>query len=880
MAVLEKRAEITSKYARYLVDTYTYFRDNKDATSDLTGEHSRKSFLYAFQLVGEELLEGKVESLDQIAQELELIANRLRSAQVPQNIAELVAKHEQEVEAREKGDQIKAKQLASEVENEIEKLRIENPKTTQLVYQSEEKQKEEQQIAKETADAADKFIRDNQTKPQTSTKEPATIPEWMEQDFENRIVGAMRHVKIPENRIEEKKEALVSEVQKIKEEGVLVSHRDLEQLIKNTFEAPGTQDKTGIALEQSEVNVLATAILPELVRSSAQTLYPDPFAKTPRPVFRTASPREISEKTKEVSAPKEGSSAELSTSTVNVLFMLTQRPPSYTTRVGDQLGMLAGGKSTQEQNIEQLKSAVFYLETHEKAYVDKNQFYIQQLKDNIQTIANVQQQLQDVRLIPADKLPEVLNDLDSFQQALFRLDPSGKNNFLVPVPQSIQRLQLELFQEQEAVRAENDFYEGQSLASSMPRLPSPQNINRLANFFGKGFNLESAAANGATRGLGSLSSLGGLAKVGATNFLRTIATGLLGIGGGQAAAFVGVAVIGVFVVIGIVYYWQNYHSQSVFLKQTTSSGVSTQSQYIGLTKTVNPSSYQGQLPTQAKYSITITATKGNLSNIAVADVFTVYGESNPPAPSTTLPTVPTTLESGKSVNLEFPLDVATNYNNAIITNTFTVTADVDGGPKGERSTASASLIVGNPNTGCFIFQGNWPEDKKSALLGKIAILSKGAGRMAKLCKDSPVGNGVIMVYGGSGTWAGEVNGRNQITFYDKAFGTSACTLYTLAHESGHVVGNKDKAGIFAKFVHDINPMHSDLGGEHYVSTYTGPVMNEDEDFAEANAIYIMSKVADNQCFGGQEDKVRNMATVWPLHYNFMKTYVFDGFDGF
>lgn len=313
------------------------------------------------------------------------------------------------------------------------------------------------------------------------------------------------------------------------------------------------------------------------------------------------------------------------------------------------------------------------------------------------------------------------------------------------------------------------------------------------------------------------------------------------------------------------------NTQSIFLKeQLTSAPSSPQSQYIVVEKEVTPTS-STTLPVEARFTITIAAKDKNLKDITVNDIFSVTGKNSAPTPS--IPqgiTFPTSLNAGETRSISFSINLTDpNYMDSIVINNVTVKANVEGGPQGESASGSAAITIGKPPTGCFIFEGSWPEEYKTKAESSFAVLSRYPTYLANICKDSSFGPNIHVRFGGSNTYGGEVNGGNVMTLYDRAFDSRGitCTVYTLTHESGHVLANKNPE-ILANFLKTVNPP----SGEAYIPSYTLG-FKPSEDFAESIAMYIKYNIGDFGCSGSYTSGVQNMPNVSPIHYNFWTQYI-------
>lgn len=122
-----------------------------------------------------------------------------------------------------------------------------------------------------------------------------------------------------------------------------------------------------------------------------------------------------------------------------------------------------------------------------------------------------------------------------------------------------------------------------------------------------------------------------------------------------------------------------------------------------------------QLPVTVTYKVTITAKKGPLSNIGIADTCSVRKESGSPACPSPNPAIPTTIENGVSPttpeSFEFQMQFGSStYFDSRTTNTITITADVPE-QSGVTAAGSASLRIGDPPEDCPADWPVYPEDE-------------------------------------------------------------------------------------------------------------------------------------------------------------------------
>ena len=289
------------------------------------------------------------------------------------------------------------------------------------------------------------------------------------------------------------------------------------------------------------------------------------------------------------------------------------------------------------------------------------------------------------------------------------------------------------------------------------------------------------------------------------------------------------------------------------------AGGNIENPYIGVEKTATP---PGPFPNISKaitYEVTIAAKKGMLTNIVMTDeckAISKGGSKN--CPTTSLPTPPDSISPSNPYNFSYSTTYDPDtYSDSIITNTINVTAVAENGP--QSASGGTSIIFGNPPTECFEFDNSWNASQKGQIMGAIVELSKASVYMSTLCGS---GQTIKLSYSGTNTgYAAEIKGSGILFHvYGLSYGSSG-TLYTLAHETGHLYGAWI-AGKWASF-----KQNSAVVNEGFICTYLlGKTLPED--FAETIAIYVAKKSnTSNACLG-------NFKTQYPNHWQYAKNNIF------
>lgn len=212
--------------------------------------------------------------------------------------------------------------------------------------------------------------------------------------------------------------------------------------------------------------------------------------------------------------------------------------------------------------------------------------------------------------------------------------------------------------------------------------------------------------------------------------------------------------------------------------------------YISVEKTVAPDgSFENEeLPLKITYTITITPKKGSLTNVTFEHKCEVIKDGP-------------TLDCPSSLPIEIPKIISpadpyiytysetlegSKYIDSLVLNTFTVAADTSD-IKGTTSSGAASIIIGDPPTGCYNVAGEWPSKEKAIILSAISsLVSNHSSYVAKVCASYSTVNLYYDPPRVCGAW-GCAPGGNTLYFNSKGLGNLRTAIYILAHESGHVL---------------------------------------------------------------------------------------------
>lgn len=295
----------------------------------------------------------------------------------------------------------------------------------------------------------------------------------------------------------------------------------------------------------------------------------------------------------------------------------------------------------------------------------------------------------------------------------------------------------------------------------------------------------------------------------------------------------------------------------------------SQSPYIRVTKEASVTSISNsQLPIEVTYTITIEAPLGALTNVGFKNECNVIRDGSTPSCAHPLPEredLPPVIDTTTPYVFTYSQTYDSGFTNSLVTDTFTVDADVPGNTQ-QTSIASASVVIGTPPTACFDVRGtNWPANYKGNILAGIATLRNSYPvYTAKLCQ----GGTVRVVYdttknpGGWGYYSGG-------TMYFNGGGLSSTinALYILSHESGHHYSFGTPAGS-SEYVQYRNNAKG-AAAERPLCSYSNTTIPS-EAFAEAIALYVTNDQASSwtaRCSG-------TFQSTYPAHYNFANDIIF------
>jgi hypothetical protein len=326
-----------------------------------------------------------------------------------------------------------------------------------------------------------------------------------------------------------------------------------------------------------------------------------------------------------------------------------------------------------------------------------------------------------------------------------------------------------------------------------------------------------------------------------------------------------------------------------------------QSRFMSMTKVASPSSFENESPDKTvSYTITITPKpkedgSGNyrIRVTQISDTFInmgqIAGQSQNPPEGTSPVAIGYQGLTGEFFDTPITLTYSRDMSGAIdvlVQNTVDVDYDVEGEDTSTTPNlkATASVRIGNPQTGCFEFADTrstplvdggprtikpWTEGDKNFILE--AYLRR-AGSNSTF--NSLVCTGeTIKLYRlvEQVSYGGFRASDNELAFYDTSFGWGLSSVeYTLIHELGHILDdrNADKAPSFRSNGYTVATANSNT------PCFTYPLScSSREAFAEGIALYV---VHSNYRFSTTWSGVYPFPSRNPSEYTWYKDNIFNG----
>jgi len=304
-----------------------------------------------------------------------------------------------------------------------------------------------------------------------------------------------------------------------------------------------------------------------------------------------------------------------------------------------------------------------------------------------------------------------------------------------------------------------------------------------------------------------------------------------------------------------------------------------ESPYIGVEKEANPNTAPNNQRITINYTVTITAKLSDLTNIDFTYTCAVNPDNNRVCPNVENirvgssnfnsfeEAVPNVISKESTYVITYSVTYpAGNFNDSLVTDTFTVAADVQGGTRSQAS-GVASVCFGNCPKGCFQIVDNawpWPGSYRAMLEEAIAkLVSEHPKFVEKVCSSSTWGP-VNLCYDPPAVslWGYHTHTSScDIKFNSGGLTNRQNAVYILTHEASHHLQN-----IMGSLQSEYEA--SGALSELPLCTYFATT-NPGEGFAEGNALFVeLPTFWSSRCTG-------NYQGLYPIHYNFAKNEVFE-----
>ncbi|MBD3250842.1 MAG: hypothetical protein GF381_04735 [Candidatus Pacebacteria bacterium] len=316
-----------------------------------------------------------------------------------------------------------------------------------------------------------------------------------------------------------------------------------------------------------------------------------------------------------------------------------------------------------------------------------------------------------------------------------------------------------------------------------------------------------------------------------------------------------------------------------------------QSLYVNIEKTASPNKIQNNQPTDITYTITITPKDGygitaNLEQIS--DEFSYLGGDplNLNSPVEIIREQIGTEPFFEPKTISYTIDDVSGVD-VMTVNSFTFSFQaVDQGSGedfGDELSVVGSLIIGDPELGCFEFMPDgstfpnpynpgivvakgWTDQEKERVLRAFSTRAGTNPQFVSLLCHQPIQLYRLDAHGNSGGWK---PGPHKIVLYDRAFGNDLGLEYTLVHESGHVVDSNNPQLQSQLMAITDNSTCFTYKNQSYCANHRGS-----ETFAEGVALYIIHRHLRFSNWGG----LYNFPQRDPQEYQWYKQNIFGGME--
>lgn len=295
------------------------------------------------------------------------------------------------------------------------------------------------------------------------------------------------------------------------------------------------------------------------------------------------------------------------------------------------------------------------------------------------------------------------------------------------------------------------------------------------------------------------------------------------------------------------------------------------SPYIKITKTASPAGpfENSDIPFEVTYTIVISAPLDTLKNVVYeyeCEVIQQEGSNPCPTIDPAIPSPPSEIVKGGNITITYKANYNNSvYNDSMVLDSFRVSASTPTAANA-KSQVAAAIVIGDPPTACFLFASNWPEGDRNIEIRAIAQMTRARKFIDKLCGGGPITLNYSATQ--SEVYGARITGPRQILIYPLGIGTLGNALYTIAHESGHVLAQV--TNLQTLYLDDDNVVP-----ERELCTYRYDPHPPSEDFAEMVALYISQAPGSTHrnfdCMPGGID----LKSKYPNHWFFARQKIFE-----
>lgn len=364
-------------------------------------------------------------------------------------------------------------------------------------------------------------------------------------------------------------------------------------------------------------------------------------------------------------------------------------------------------------------------------------------------------------------------------------------------------------------------------------------------------------------GPGIVLGLGALALTGGLGSFAFGALNLLGVIGRSIGISIAVStIITILVVGGLTAFIMLVINNGAYVVPPSLTTQSQDNLYIEVSKTGDPSGpfENSDLPIAVKYTITVKARRGPLTNISFDHTCKVLQEDRQGNCTAPIPEAPASISPSSPFVFEYEESYSgtARYNDSLILNVFSVTAD-SSESQGESTSGSETIIIGDPPTQCLEIEGDWGGYRSNIEAAIGYLTSEQSSYVAKVCAQYPEGLPLRYNSSANDNYWGWFQGSS-ISFYRLGVKNVNDAIYTLSHELVHaLVDDSRSISIYLNYL-----------------AFPSILTEVPRCFYSYNAILLEERLADATAFAimpnrscsltGQDSNINH----WPRHKTFVE----------